>query len=58
MKINMKELKSACANETIVTVCDSGVISRSDMLLNGPEDAFKKSFGSKNMVIKDTGKAL
>lgn len=58
MKINMKGLKGTCENGAIVTVCDNGATSRIDMLMNGPEDAFRKVFGSKNMMLKETEKTL
>lgn len=58
MKINMKELKDTCVNGNIVTVCDNGATSRIDMLMNSPEDAFRKAFGSKNMMVKETEKTL
>lgn len=58
MKINMKGLKGTCENGAIITVCDNGATSRIDMLMNGPEDAFRKAFGSKNMMVKDAGKTL
>ena len=58
MKINMKELKDTCVNGNIVTVCGDGATSRIDMLMNSPEDAFRKVFGSKNMMFKETEKTL
>ncbi len=58
MKINMKGLKATCENGSIVTVCDNGATSRIDMLMNSPEDAFRKVFGSKNMMLKETEKTL
>lgn len=58
MKINMKELKNECTIGNIVTVCDNGANARVDMLMNGPEDAFRKAFGSKNMATKETEKSL
>ena len=58
MKINMKGLKATCENGSIVTVCGNGATSRIDMLMNSPEDAFRKVFGSKNMMLKETEKTL